>query len=122
MNIFDNISKNNIYKKWFKKSLPYLTGGILLAVFQIINFVFTGNPWGVSGVLANWGAWVYELLGGSVGNWHYFNVNHYNSSVSDSLFNSPESMRNIGIVVGALISALIASEFRIRKIKTKIVI
>ena len=117
MKIFKKISNNKTYKKIFKNSYPYILGGILLAVFQIINFTATGNPWGVSGVLANWGAWIFEFFGGSVENWHFFEVNHYNASMDDSLLNSPESMRNIGIIVGALISTLLASEFKFKKIK-----
>ncbi|SRR6056297_231233 len=119
MNFFDKLRENNLYKKWFKNSYPYVLGGILLALFQIINFAVTGNPWGVSGVLANWGAWIFEIFGGSVENWHYFNVRHYNSIMTESLFNSPKSMRNIGIIVGALIAALLASEFKFRRIKNK---
>jgi hypothetical protein len=117
MKIFEKISKNKAYRKIFKNSYPYILGGILLALFQIINFIATGSPWGVSGVLANWGAWIYELFGGSVENWHFFEVNHYNTSMDESFLNSPESMRNVGIIVGALISTLLASEFKFKKIK-----
>ena len=57
---------------WFKDALPYVTGAVLLSLFQIVTFSTTGNPWGVSGVFANWGAWLFELVGGSVDKWFYF--------------------------------------------------
>jgi len=117
MKIFEKINNDESYKKIFKNSYPYVLGGILLAIVQIINFTVTGSPWGVTGVLANWGASIFELFGGSVENWHFFEIGNYSISMDYNLLNSPESMRNIGIVIGALISTLLASEFKFKKIK-----
>lgn len=119
LKIFDKINENKKYNRFIKKSYPYFIGGILLSAFQILNFAVTGSAWGVSGVLANWGAWVFEAFGGSVENWHYFQVKHFNIDGSQNFFNSPESMRNIGIIVGALISSLAASEFKYKRAKNK---
>ncbi|MDW7668457.1 MAG: YeeE/YedE thiosulfate transporter family protein [Bacillota bacterium] len=119
MKIFDKINESKKYNNFFKKSYPYFVGAILLSAFQIINFAVTGSAWGVSGVLANWGAWIFEAFGGSVENWHYFKVSHFNLDSSQNFFNSPESMRNIGIIFGALISTLAASEFKFKKVKNR---
>lgn len=119
MKIFDKINESKKYNRLLKKSYPYFVGAILLSVFQIINFAITGSPWGVSGILANWGAWVLEAFGGSVENWHYFQTKHFNIDNSQSFLTSPISIRNIGIIVGALISALAASEFKYKRVKNK---
>jgi len=119
LKIFDNINENKTYSIIFKKSYPYFIGAILLSVFQIVNFSVTGSAWGVSGVLANWGAWIFEAFGGSVESWHYFQVKHFNIDGDQNFFNSPRSMRNIGIIFGALISALAASEFKFKRAKNK---
>ena len=66
------ISNNEDYKKWLKAAWPYLTGAVLLSLFQIVTLASTGNPWGVSGVFANWGAWIFEAVGGDVSKWYYF--------------------------------------------------
>jgi len=119
LKIFDKINESKKYNRFIKKSYPYFAGAILLSVFQIINFAVTGSAWGVSGVLANWGAWIFEAFGGSVENWHYFQVKHFNIGGDQTFLNSPKSMRNIGIIVGALISALAASEFKYKRVKNK---
>ena len=60
--LFEKIKENEFYKKWFKDALPYVTGAVLLSLFQIVTFATTGNPWGIAGILTNWGAWLYELV------------------------------------------------------------
>ena len=59
------LKDNEFFKMWFKDAWPYLTGAVLLSVFQIFTLASTGSPWGVSGVLANWGAWLFEAVGGN---------------------------------------------------------
>ena len=103
---------------WFKKALPYITGAVLLTVFQIVTFATTGNPWGVSGVFANWGAWLFELVGGSVDKWYYFSSPGAQATLEAGILNHAGSWRNIGIIFGAMFAALMASGFKIKKIKS----
>lgn len=113
------VSNNDVYKRWFKTAWPYITGAILLSLFQIVTLASTGNPWGVSGVLANWGAWIYESLGGSVAKWYYFSSAGAQATLQNGFLNHPGTWRNIGIIGGALLSTLLASQFKIKKIKSK---
>lgn len=107
-------SKKNMKKPW-----SYVTGAVLLAVFQIITFVTTGNPWGVSGPLMYWGAWLYRLFGGSVNDWHRFD-NATSQAILDAGFlNHPGTIRNIAVIFGALLATLLASQFKVKKIKSK---
>ena len=115
---FNKIKENEFYQMWFKKALPYITGAVLLTVFQVVTFVSTGNPWGVSGVLANWGAWLYQLVGGSVDKWYYFSSPGAQATLQAGLFNNGPSWRNIGIIAGALFATLMASGFKFKKIKS----
>lgn len=112
------ISNNEVYKKWFKSAWPYLTGAVLLSLFQIVTLATTGNPWGVSGVFANWGAWIYEGLGGNVDKWYYFSSDGAQATLNNGFLNHGGSWRNIGIILGALIATLLASQFKIKKIKS----
>ena len=116
---FDNLSQNQFYKKWLKDAWPYLTGAVLLSLFQIVTLATTGNPWGVSGVFANWGAWIYEAFGGSVDKWYYFSSDGAQATLNGGIFNHSGSIRNIGIIFGALLATLLASQFKIKKIKSK---
>lgn len=112
------IRDTKYYKVWFKDAWPYVTGAILLAVFQIVTFASTGNPWGVSGVFANWGAWLFEAFGGSVDKWYYFSSAGAQATLEKGILGDPGSLRNLGIIFGALLATLAASQFKIKKIKS----
>ncbi len=118
MKLTDKIKNNDYYKIWLKDAWPYITGAVLLSVFQIVTLAVTGNPWGVSGVLANWGAWLYQLVGGSVDKWYYFSSEGAQNVLSNNFIKDPGTMRNLGIIFGALFATLIASGFKFKKIKT----
>jgi hypothetical protein len=114
----DAVSKNDYYKAWLKDAWPYITGALLLSVFQIATLAVTGNPWGVSAVFANWGAWIYEAVGGSVDKWFYFASPGAQAIMDAGPLQHPGTLRNLGLIAGALFAALIASGFKIKKIKT----
>ena len=115
----DKINKNDFYKKWLKDAWPYLTGAILLSLFQIVTLASTGNAWGVTSAFANWGAWIYEAFGGSVDKWYFFSSDAAQATLNAGFLNDPASIRNIGVILGALLATLLASQFKIKKIKSK---
>ncbi len=115
---FDKVKKNEYYTKFIKNPLTYVTAAVLLAVFQIITLASTGNPWGVSGSLALWGAWIFEIFGGSVDKWYYFAKPSSQAVLDAGILNHPGSWSNIGIILGALMATLLASGFKIKKIKS----
>ncbi|ADK79630.1 YeeE/YedE thiosulfate transporter family protein [Sediminispirochaeta smaragdinae] len=112
------IKDNEYYKKFLKEAWPYVTGAVLLSLFQIVTLAVTGNPWGVSGILANWGAWLYQAVGGSVDKWYYFASEGAQRTLENGILNHGGSMRNFGIIFGALLATLLASGFKIKKIKS----
>ena len=115
---FNKIKENEFYQMWFKKALPYVTGAVLLTVFQVVTFATTGNPWGVSGIFANWGAWLFQAVGGSVDHWYYFSSPGAQATLEAGFLNHAQSWRNIGIIFGALFATLMASGFKFKKIKS----
>lgn len=112
------IKDSEYYKKFLKEAWPYITGAVLLSLFQIVTLAVTGNPWGVSGVLANWGAWIFEAVGGSVDKWYYFASEGAQRTLENGVLRDPGSIRNFGIIVGALAATLLASGFKIKKLKS----
>ncbi|MFP4151757.1 MAG: YeeE/YedE thiosulfate transporter family protein [Alkalispirochaeta sp.] len=112
------VAKNDYYKMWLKDAWPYITGALVLSVFQIVTLAVTGNPWGVSATFANWGAWIYEAVGGSVDKWYYFSSEGAQAVLDRGFLQDPATIRNIGLIVGALFATLIASGFKFKKIKT----
>jgi len=112
------LKDNKHYLMWFKQAWPYVTGAVLLSILQIVTFATSGNPWGVSGTLANWGAWVYELFGGSVDKWYYFSSEGAQRTLDNGFLKDPGSLRNAGLIMGALFASLMASQWKFKKLKT----
>jgi len=113
------ISNHDFYKRWLKTAWPYITGAVLLSLFQIVTLATTGNPWGVSGIFTNWGAWIYEAFGGNVDKWYYFSSVGAQATLKNGFMNHPGTWRNIGIILGALLATLFASQWKLKKIKSK---
>lgn len=112
------IEKNKHYINWFKNAWPYITGAVLLSLIQIVTLATTGEPWGVSGPFADWGAWLYRLIGGNVDKWYYFSSEGAQSTLNSGFLKDPGSIRNLGLIIGALLATLLASQFKIKKIKS----
>lgn len=113
-----DLKNNKFYQNWLKNAWTYVTGAVLLSLFQIVTLATSDNPWGVSGPFANWGAWLYQLVGGNVDKWYYFSSEGAQSVLKNGFLNDPGSIRNLGIIVGALLATLLASQFKIKKIKS----
>lgn len=113
-----NLLESKFYKTWIKNAWTYLTGAILLSLFQIVTLASTNDAWGVTGPFANWGAWMYQAIGGSVEKWYYFSSESAQQTLANGFLNDPGSIRNLGIIFGALLATLLASQFKIKKIKS----
>lgn len=114
-----NLNENKFYLTWFKNAWTYVTGAILLSLFQVVTLVTTDNAWGVTGAFANWGAWLYEAVGGHVDKWYYFSSSPaLLNTLNGGFINDPGSIRNLGIIMGALLATLLASQFKFKKIKS----
>lgn len=115
---FDKMKSNEYYVRWLKNPFTYITAAVLLSLFQIVTLAVTKNPWGVSGPFAIWGAWLFETVGGSVDKWYYFASPGAQATLEGGLLNHPDSWRNFGIIAGALAATLLASGFKLKKIKS----
>ncbi len=116
--LWEKISKNRYYKMVFKNPFTYITGAVLLSITQIALFAYSGTPWGVSGTLANWGAWIYRLFGGSVDKWYYFSSSGAQATLDAGILSHTGTMLNVGLIAGALLATLLASQFKFKKIKS----
>lgn len=109
-----NIQDNKYYKRIFKKSWTFTTGAILLGLINVGMLFFTGKPWGVTTSFTYWGAWIFQAMGGHPENWFYFQ--NKLDALNAGFFNNLHSISNVGIILGALLATLLASQFRIKKI------
>lgn len=98
------------YHKFFVERWSFFTGAVLFTVLFEVVLITSGKSWGVTSTFAEWGAWIFQGLSlGDVSSWGYFADKM--KTINGGLMNDPGSMRNIGIIVGALIAPLLAGRF-----------
>lgn len=112
------LQENKYFKVVVKDAWPYVTGAILLALLNIALFIANGTPWGVTTPFVYWGTWIYEALGGHVAHWAYFNGTAHGEAIKLSFLTHGGSLMNLGVIVGAFLATLAASQFKIKKIKS----
>lgn len=112
-----DIRKSTYYKKFLKNPWSYVVGAIILAILNTALFAINGSPWGVTSTFAMWGAWIFQTLGGHPENWTYF-AGKNGETLAKGIAHHSGTFMNLGIIVGALIASLLASEFKIKKIKS----
>lgn len=102
------------YHKFFVKRWSFYTGAVLLsAMFEVI-LITTGKSWGITTTFAYWGAWMYHAVGLiDASKWTYFAKDI--KTIKGGFMNDPGSMRNLGIIIGALISPLLAGHFSFKR-------
>lgn len=102
------------YHKFFVKRWSFYTGAVLLTVMFEVVLLTSGKSWGVTSTFVEWGAWMYQAVGlVDVSSWGYFADKM--KTINAGLMNDPASMRNLGIIVGALIAPLLAGHFSFKR-------
>jgi uncharacterized membrane protein YedE/YeeE len=108
------------YKALFVNPWTYMTGGVVLALLNIALAAVTGKGWGVTTSLAYWGGWIWQAVGGDPHRWAYFaEVKPAFNATGFNFLKDAGSLTNLGIVAGALLAALLASQFRIKRLKSR---
>lgn len=111
--------KNNVYyKKFLKDPWAYTTGAVILGILNIAMLASTGSAWGVTTPFSYWGAWIYKFFGGQPENWFYFQQKANAEGIAGGFLNNGHSVSNIGIIAGAFLATLLASQFKIKNIKS----
>ena len=120
MEIFNNIEKNKFYRKILVNPWSYTTGAVLLALLALAHIAVFETSWVVSGSYTVWGGKLLYSLGIDVPKWKYFIANPgLKRSLMIPVIRNGTALRNIGIMLGALIASLLASEFKISRIRNK---
>jgi len=92
----------SIHSNLFKKAWPKWVGGIVLALFNILLFLYLMPFGGIYPAMAEWGVWSYRIAG--------INAEHP-WGIAGPLHLSIISVLTFGFLLGALIS----KKFKIRK-------
>jgi uncharacterized membrane protein YedE/YeeE len=112
-----NLQENKVFKKIVKDSWPYLTGAVLLGILNTAFLMLSKTPWGVTTPFSYWGGWILRSVGIPIEKWAYFAGPH-KAALDLNFFTHGGSLVNLGVIFGALLASLAASQFKIKKIKS----
>jgi len=112
------LQDNPYYKKLLKDPWSYTTGAVILGLLNIGLFASSGKAWGVTTPFSYWGAWIYRALGGNPESWFYFQQKAHAEAIKAGFWMDGHSVSNLGIIFGAFLATLLASQFKIKKIKS----
>lgn len=91
----------NAFKAVFEREWPAWLAGMLIAVLAIMIFLWD-KPWGIAAGYKNWGDWVLYTIG-------------FSGDKPFAPWLHPVSLSNLGIFIGALMSAMMSRQFKLRK-------
>lgn len=106
------------FREWFLRGYwPYWLGALIIGILNsLLALIY--RPLGITGDIAKHGLYIWALMGGQPATLiTYFDEIGIEFNQSYKLL-SETTVLNIGLVTGVLLSSIIASEFRIKSIKS----
>ena len=97
--------------RWLTGPWPLVAGAIGLAVVNIATLTIGGRPWGVTSAFALWGAKWFAALGVDVSSWSYWQAPAQAAALKTSVLMDVTSVMDFGILLGALLAAILAGRF-----------
>ena len=98
-------------RRWLTGPWPLLLGAVALALLNFATLALAGRPWGITSAFALWGAKAYELIGGDVSQWGYWQSPGNAAALQASLWSDITTVMNVGIIIGAMAAATLAGRF-----------
>lgn len=96
--------------KWLTGPWAIVAGAAALALVNIATLIVSGWPWGITSAFALWGAKISVFLGASPTTWIFYAGQE--SALAKSVFSDVTSVMDFGIILGAMIAAMLAGKFR----------
>jgi uncharacterized membrane protein YedE/YeeE len=97
--------------RWLRGPWPLVAGALGLALVNVATLVIGGRPWGVTSAFALWGAKIAAAIGVPVDTWPYWTAPAQAAALKTSVLTDVTSVMDFGIVLGALLAALLAGRF-----------
>jgi len=97
--------------RWLRGPWPLAAGAIGLALVNLATLLIAGRPWGITSAFALWGAKLARAAGVPVETWPYWSSPGQLAALDSSIFGDVTSVMDLGIVLGALLAALLAGRF-----------
>jgi uncharacterized membrane protein YedE/YeeE len=104
-------AKGDGRRTWLHGPWPLAAGAIGLAVVNVATLAVAGRPWGVTSGFALWGAKAFDAVGIPVAAWEYWSTPAQKAALQAPVLNDVTSVMNVGIILGALMAAVLANRF-----------
>lgn len=98
--------------RWLRGPWPLTAGAIGLMLVNLATLLLAGRPWGITSAFALWGAKIGRAVGVPVETWPYWSTPSQLAALNGSVFRDVASVMDGGIVIGALLAALLAGRFK----------
>ncbi len=98
-------------QQWLRGPWPVVFGAVGLAAVNLATLLLAGRPWGITSAFALWGAKAAAAVGVPVETWPYWSSPGQLAALNGSVFADVTSVMDFGIVLGALLAALLAGRF-----------
>lgn len=98
-------------QRWLTGPWPLIAGAVALALLNFATLALAGRPWGITSAFALWGAKGFELVGGDVSQWGYWQAPGNAAALEASIWSDITTVMNVGIMLGALAAASLAGRF-----------
>ncbi len=99
------------HPRWLRGPWPLVAGAVGLAAVNLATLLLAGRPWGVTSAFALWGAKALAAAGVPVESWPYWSSPGQVAALRGSVFGDVTSVMDGGIMLGALLAALLAGRF-----------
>jgi uncharacterized membrane protein YedE/YeeE len=96
---------------WLRGPWPLVAGALGLAAVNVATLLIGGRSWGVTSAFALWGAKAASVLGFDVASWPYWSAAAQAAALRQSVLMDVTSVMDFGIILGALLAALLAGRF-----------
>jgi uncharacterized membrane protein YedE/YeeE len=97
---------------WLRGPWPLLAGALGLAVLNFITLGLAGRPWGITSAFGLWGGMTLQHLGFAVQTWSGYSDPGMQKALAGSVLADITSVMDIGIMIGAMLCAGLASKFK----------
>lgn len=102
---------------WRKAEAPYWAGGLAIGLANAALLAVNDKPWGITSVITDLGAKMGQFLGLlRPAEWAYYAESRA-AALAEPWWQNPDLWVNVGIVLGVVLSAVVAGEFRWKRPK-----
>ncbi|MCZ8184629.1 MAG: YeeE/YedE family protein [Beijerinckiaceae bacterium] len=96
--------------QWLTGPWSLVAGALALALVNILVLFTWGWPWGITSAFALWGSKLAGLIGFVPASWPYWQGQE--AALQASVFADPVSVMDFGLILGAMVAAMLAGKFR----------